>query len=99
MERAGQVGADDGLPLLGRGLQEGADQREAGVVDEPVDASEALDDALDEVLGLGADGDVRGERVGFGAGTGLADPRQRPLRRLGRRAVVDAPRSRPRRQP
>ena len=79
VERRRQVGPDDRVPFGRLDLEERPDLRQAGVVDEAVDPPEALDDALDEPLGLRAVADVGGEALGLGAGR--ADALERALRR------------------
>jgi hypothetical protein len=61
VERGRQVGADDLVPVGGLDLEERADQRPSGVVDQPVHAAEALDDLLDQPLRLPTVADVGGE--------------------------------------
>ena len=86
--------ADDGVPLVGRGLEERPDQRQAGVVDEAVDAPEALDDALDEAPRPGRRSAMSAAKASASAPPRLADPRERPLARRratggsGRRRVA-----------
>ena len=75
---------DDGVPVGRVDLEERPDLRQAGVVDEPVDATEPLDDALDEGLRLRAVGDVGGEGLGLG-GTCRADALEGRRGRVGRR--------------
>ena len=70
-------------------VEERPDLRPAGVVDEAVDAPEAVDDARRRGASASrADGDVGGERLGLAAR--LADPRRASgCRRVGAALVVD----------
>ena len=87
VEGGRQVGPDDRVPVGRVDLEERPDQRQPGVVDQAVDAPEALDDPLDQRLGLPAVGDVGREALGLGAR--VARPLQRALRTLRRAVVVD----------
>ena len=80
VEGGGEVGRDDLVPLGRLDLEERPDLRPPGVVDEAVDAPEAVDDLLDQRLRLAAVGDVGGEA------SASAPVTSRPLDRpLGRR--------------
>ena len=57
-EQALDVGGDHAVPLLGVGADDGAQEHQAGVVDQGVQPSESFDSLLDGRLGLGAVGDV-----------------------------------------
>lgn len=60
-EDAGQVDVDHAAEQLGRHLDERDPRIDAGVIDENVDAVEALDGALDEALDVARGGDVGGD--------------------------------------
>jgi hypothetical protein len=59
VEQALDVEGDHAVPLLGVRVGDGAQQHQAGIVDQGVQPSESLDGLLYGRLGLGAVGDVR----------------------------------------
>src|SRR5690606_23588258 len=68
VEGAREVGVDDRLPVVVLHAQHQAVAGDAGVVDEHVEAPEALDHALDQRLAGGGVGDVGAEGGGLPAG-------------------------------
>ena len=78
-----EVGRDDAVPVLGRELEEGPPDEDAGVVDEDVDGPELAFDATDAFLREAPRGDVAGNGEAAAAGGGDA---ARRLLELGGRA-------------
>ncbi len=87
VEGAGQVDRDHLVPLAVADLLDGGALPDAGVVDEDVQAAEAVDGLVDHHLGLFLDGDVRCEGERFP--TGLLDALCDELGRRPLEAVVD----------
>jgi hypothetical protein len=100
VERGCQVRADDVVPVCGLDVEERSDERAPGVVDQPIDPTEPLDDPIDQRRRLGPVGKIGRERLRswpFVAvtarngrrGVRLAYALDRPLGRAGVRPVVD----------
>ena len=81
VEEPEAVDLDHPPPLLRVGALDGAEEHHAGVVDEDVQAPEALGRALDEGAGGGLVGDVDLERLGLAAL--LRDPRGEVAQAIG----------------
>jgi hypothetical protein len=60
-EQTLDVDGNHAVPLVDVGTDHGAQEHQAGVVDERVQPSESLDGLVDSALGLGAVGDVRSD--------------------------------------